>query len=68
MVLVKNWQFFYVFNIGKIGQEYVFETVPERKNALRDLKIKEFKKWIDWFFPKGLMHGFGKKLAIFVCF
>ena len=36
MVLVKNWKFFYVFYIGKIGQEYVFETVPERKNAFRD--------------------------------
>ena len=68
MVLVKNWQFFYLFNIGKIGQEYVFETVPERKNAFRDLKIKELKKWIDWYFSKGVNAWFWSKIGNFCMF
>ena len=35
MLLVKNWQFFYFFNIGKIDQENVFETVLGRKKAIK---------------------------------
>ena len=31
MVSVKNWQCFYLFNIGKIAQENVFENILERK-------------------------------------
>ena len=43
MVLVKNWLFFYLFNIGKIGQENVFETVLAGKNAFSDYKNKNVK-------------------------
>ena len=45
MVLVKNWLFFYFFNIGKTGQENVFETVLAGKKAFSDYKNKNVKNW-----------------------
>ena len=61
MVSVKNWQCFYLFNIGKIGQENVFENILERKkNAFPRYKNKKLKKT-----KKGFVHCFGQKLAIF---
>ena len=117
MVLVKNWQFFYLFNIGKIGQEILFENIVARQKIFPDYKNKRLKKWKNWdffkgvspwfwskignfstflisakyarkislrifqtiktrilqsgkigIFPKGLVDGFGQKLAIFLCF
>ena len=44
MVSVKNWQCFYLFNIGKIGQENVFENILERKKCLSTLQKQEVKK------------------------
>ena len=95
MVLVKNLQFFYSFNIGKIGQENVFENILARRKAFPDFKNKKLKNWKNWDFSKGsmvlvkewhffylfnigivgqenvskgLVHGFSKKLAIFLSF
>ena len=66
MVSVKNWQCFYLFNIGKIGQENVFENILERKkNAFPRYKNKKLKRRKIGIFPKGLVHCFGQKLAIF---
>ena len=60
MVLVKNWQFFYVFNMGKIGQQNVFENILAQKKAFQDCKNTKLKKWKNWvgIFPKGLVYGF----------
>ena len=33
MVLVKNWVFFHVFNLGNIGLENMFWEIVERKAA-----------------------------------
>ena len=33
MAFVKNWLFFHLFILGKIGQENVFHDILERKNA-----------------------------------
>ena len=68
MVLVKNWQFFYLFNIGKIGQENVFENIVAGKKAFAAYKKKNLNNWKNWDFSKGLVHGFGKKLTIFLSF
>ena len=38
MVLVKNWQFFHVFNLGKIDHKNVFHDAEKRKNAFLDHK------------------------------
>ena len=54
MVLVKNWQFFYVFNMGRIGQQNVFENILARKKGFQDCKNTKFKKWKNWDFSKGV--------------
>ena len=58
MALVKNWQFFHIFNIRKIANQNVFECILQRTKAFPDYKDK-LKKWKLWDFPKGLVHGFG---------
>ena len=63
MVLVQNWPFFYLFNLGNIGQENVFYDILEQKTPL---KIKSSKSRKIDIFPKGLVHGCGPKLAIFL--
>ena len=44
MVLVKNWQFFHIFNIGKIANQNVLECILERKKAFPDYKSNKLKK------------------------
>ena len=44
MIFVKNWQFFYLFILGKIGQENVFYDILDRKNAFLDYKNIKLKK------------------------
>ena len=56
---------FHVFFKGNIGRENVFYDILERKIAFLGYKNKKFKKWKNCHFPKGLLHGFGQKLAIF---
>ena len=66
MVLVQNWLSFHLFILGNIGQENVFYDILAGKNALLGYKNKKFKKSKNWdFFPRGLAHGFGLKLASF---
>ena len=43
----------------------MFYDIVERKNAFLGHKKKKFKNWKMSIFPKGLVHGFGQKLAIF---
>ena len=53
MVLVKNSQFFHLFNIGKIAQQNaVFESILERTKACPDHK-KKLKQSKNWDFSKG---------------
>ena len=43
-IFVKNWRFFHLFILGKIGQENVFYDILERKNAFLDYKNIKLKK------------------------
>ena len=54
--------------LGNIGQENVFQDILERKNASRDYIRKGSRSRKIGIFPKGLVHCFGQKLAIFPCF
>ena len=67
MALVKNWQFFHIFNIGKIANQNVFECILERKKAFPDYKNNKLKKSKIWDFSK-IVHGFGQKLAMFLSY
>ena len=68
MVLVQTWTFFQLYLLGNIGQENVFYGILERINAFLGYKNKKFKSHKIAFFPKGLAHGFGPKMAIFPTF
>ena len=49
-IFVKNWRFFHLFILGKIGQENVFYDILERKNTFLDYKNIKLKKWKNWDF------------------
>ena len=68
MVLVKNLEFFYLFNIGKIGQENVSENILAREKVFPRYNNKMLKKSRNWDLSKGLVHGFDQKLQIFPSF
>ena len=56
------------FLLGNIGQKNVFYNIVEQQNAFLGYKNKKLKcRKID-IFPKGLTHGFGPKMAIFLTF
>ena len=65
MVLVQKWPFFNLFFWGNIGKENVFYDVLEWKNAFLGYKKKSSKRGKIDIFPKGLIHGFGPKMATF---
>ena len=46
----------------------MFYDILEERNAFLDYKNKKLKKSKNWDFPKGLVHGFGRKLVIFADF
>ena len=68
MVLVQKWAFLQLFFLGNLVPENVFYDILERKNAFRGYKKKKFKKSKNWYFSKGVIHGFGLKMAIFPTF
>ena len=68
MVLVKNWQFFNVFIICKIGKKNVFENILGRIKAFPDYKNKKLQMSKNWDFSKRLVHNFGQKWPIFPSF
>ena len=43
----------------------MFLDILEQKNACLGYKSKNFKMWKNCDFSKGVVHGFGQKLAIF---
>ena len=65
MVLVQKWPFFQLFFLGNIGQENVFYDILERKNAFLGYKKRSSKSRKIAIFPKGLIHCFGPKIAIY---
>ena len=65
MVLVKNWYFFQIFNLGKIGQKKIFYDIREGRSASLDYKNKKFKKSKNWDLSKGLSPWFWSKLGNF---
>ena len=68
MVLVKNWPFFHVFFKGNIGQENVFYDILERKKPFLGYKNKNFKKWKNCHFSKGVSPWFWSKSDHFSIF
>ena len=68
MVLVQKWPIFELFFLGNIRQENVFYDILERKDTFLDYKERYFKQAKNWHFPKGLINGFGPKMADFPTF
>ena len=68
MVLVQKWPFFQLFFLGNIGLENILYDILEGKNAFLGFKKGSSKSRKIHIFPKGLTHGFGPKMAIFLTF
>ena len=69
VLLVKNWQFFLLFILRQIAQANVFHDILERKTPFYTKNTRTSKQHKTLrFFQKGLVHGFGQKLAIFPSF
>ena len=68
MVLVKNGPFFRLFILGNIGQKNEFCDILEGRNTFLGYKKKSSKCRKIEIFPKGLVHGFNQKWAIFPSF
>ena len=68
MALVKNWQFFHIFNIGKIANQNVFECILQREKALADFKDNKLKKVETLGFSKGVSPWLWLKIGNFSIF
>ena len=68
MVLVQKWPFFQLFCLCTIGQGDVFYDILDRKIAFLGFIRRSSKSRKIGIFSNGLVHGFGQKLAIFLCF
>ena len=66
MVLVKNWTFFPRFFRQYRPNKCVLRYSRKKKRPSR--LIKSYKSRKIEIFPKGLVHGFGQKLAMFSIF
>ena len=66
MVLVQKWPFFQLLFFSNIDKENVFYDILERKDAFLGYRNKKFKNRKIDIFPKGLTHGLGPKMAIFL--
>ena len=51
---VKNWQYFRLYILGKIGQENVLRNILQRKKAFPHYKNNKLKKSKIWNFSKGV--------------
>ena len=67
MVLVKKWDIFHVFIVGKIGKEKVSVDILGKKKRLFRLYNKGVKKKEEKFAfsQRGLVHGFAPKKRFF---
>ena len=69
MLLVEKTPFFKVFFKGNIGQENVFcDILEQKKTPFWAIKTRRSRSPKIDIFPKGLTHGFGPKMAIFLSF
>ena len=68
MIFVKNWQFFHLFILGRIGQENVFYNILDRKTPFQTIKTSTLKSRKNGIFPKRLVHDFCQKLPTFPSF
>ena len=67
--LVKNLNFPCFLIFGKINQQNVFDVILESQKAFLDYKKQKVKKVEkSGFFPRGLVHCFGKKFEFFFRF
>ena len=66
MVMVKKWPFFHVFLFCNMSQEKKFNNILEKKTPFQPIKTTGSKSRKLEIFPKGLTHGFGPKMAIFL--
>ena len=66
--MVKTLKLFHIFIVGKEGKEKVFGDILETKKASMTIKARSQKNRKFRIFPKGLVHGFGQKSAIFPSF
>ena len=66
MVLVQKCSFFQIDFLNNIGNENLCYDILERKNAILGYKNKKLKKSKNWHSFKGLTHGFGPKMVIFL--
>ena len=65
MVLVKNWKFFQIFILGKIGHKSVFYDIVEGRNAFLEYRNKKLKKSKNWDFSKLVSPWFRAKIGNF---
>ena len=69
MVWVKKLKYSYVFIFCKISQQNVFDVILKSQKVFLDYKKQKVKKVEKIrIFPKGLVHGFGKKIGNFYMF
>ena len=69
MVLVQKWPFFRPFFLSNLERENVFYHILQKeKTAFYAIKTRSSKSRKIGIFPKGLTHGFGRKMAIFSTF
>ena len=61
MVSVQKWPCFQFFFLGNIGQKNVVYDILERQDAFLGYKNKDFKKWKNWHFSKGVKPWFWSK-------
>ena len=64
MILGNNWTFLQSFFLGKTRREKLCNDLLDRIIAFLDNKTNNIKGRKICIFPKGLVHGFGEKLAI----
>ena len=65
MMLVEKWPFFQIFFLGNMGQQNVFYDIPKQKSSFLGYKKRRSNSRKIDIFPKGLTHGFSRKIAIF---
>ena len=68
MVLVQKWPFFHLLILGNVDRKNVSYDILERTIAFLSYQIKNLisKSRKLEVCPKGFVHGFGPKLAIFL--
>ena len=64
MILAKKWQLFLYLHLVKIRQEILLSDLAEKKKPFLAIKNRIFQSLKNRTFPKGLTHGFGRKMPI----